>query len=94
VKKKEVSYLNVYSSHISSAIELNRMPLFVEFIVIKGCVVPSVPVKHKLAVVQTAHTFLLLDDSQVTFLEHDMHKAKGLRTNKTIQVIDMTNIDL
>ena len=61
-------YLDIYSGNMSPPKELDGVLLFVQLVVILGRIVTSVPVKHKLSVVQPADPTLLLHDSQVSFL--------------------------
>ena len=63
------SYLDVDASNIASPVELHLVPFFVQIVVVLWSVIPCIPVKHKLAIVQATYSFSLLDDSQVAFLK-------------------------
>jgi hypothetical protein len=67
-KTTALRYLDVNASNVATSKELNCVPFPVQVIVINRCVISCIPVKHKLAVVQSTNSLLFLDDSQVTFL--------------------------
>lgn len=63
-----LQYLDIYSGNMAPPKELDGVLLFVQLVVILGRIITSVPVKHKLPVVQPTDPTLLLHDSQVSFL--------------------------
>ena len=62
-------YLEIYSGHLATAVQLDLVPFLVERIVIHRCVLGRIPVEHELPVIQTTNATLLFDDAEISLLE-------------------------
>ena len=95
-------YLDIYSCNMAPPKELDGVLLFVQLVVILGRIITSVPVKHKLPVVQPADPTLLLHDSQVSFLTQKINikvKFDGCRhfyiySNQSLMIFALTCFSL
>jgi len=62
------THLYINASDVSSAKELNTMLVFVYWIIVDARVLASVPIKHKLTIVETTNALLSPGDAEIALL--------------------------